>query len=72
MQRNLATKIRAKWESGLTTVQLKQDPPVLNICLNVGFALHNIPIVFKNISYTDLHLKFILFPSNYKVQHIIY
>ena len=28
MQRNLATKIRAKWESGLTTVWLKQDPPV--------------------------------------------
>ena len=29
MQRNLATKIRAKRESGLTTVQLKQDPPVV-------------------------------------------
>ena len=29
MQRNLATKIWAKWESSLTTVQLKQDPPVL-------------------------------------------
>ena len=28
MQRNLATKIQAKWESGLTTVRLKQDPPV--------------------------------------------
>ena len=28
MQRNLATKIRAKRESGLTTVRLKQDPPV--------------------------------------------
>ena len=28
MQRNLATKIRAKRESSLTTVQLKQDPPV--------------------------------------------
>ena len=28
MQRNLATKIQAKWESGLTAVWLKQDPPV--------------------------------------------
>ena len=28
IQRNLATKIQAKWESGLTTVRLKQDPPV--------------------------------------------
>ena len=30
MQRNLATKIRAKWESGLTAVHLKWDPPVVN------------------------------------------
>ena len=29
IQRNLATKIRAKWESGLTAVWLKQDPPVI-------------------------------------------
>ena len=29
MQRNLATKIQAKRESGLTAVRLKQDPPVL-------------------------------------------
>ena len=29
IQRNLATKIQAKQESGLTAVQLKQDPPVL-------------------------------------------
>ena len=28
MQKNLATKIRAKRESGLTTVWLKRDPPV--------------------------------------------
>ena len=28
MQRNWATKIRAKWESGLTAVWLKWDPPV--------------------------------------------
>ena len=28
MQRNLATKIWAKWESGLTAVRLKRDPPV--------------------------------------------
>ena len=28
IQRNLATKIWAKWESGLTTVWLKWDPPV--------------------------------------------
>ena len=28
IQRNLATKIWAKQESSLTTVQLKQDPPV--------------------------------------------
>ena len=29
MQRNLAKKIRAKQESSLTTVRLKQDPPVV-------------------------------------------
>ena len=29
IHRNLATKIRAKRESGLTAVQLKRDPPVL-------------------------------------------
>ena len=29
IQRNLAKKIRAKWESGLTAVRLKRDPPVL-------------------------------------------
>ena len=28
IQRNLAKKIRAKWESGLTAVWLKWDPPV--------------------------------------------
>ena len=28
IQSNLAKKIWAKWESGLTTVQLKRDPPV--------------------------------------------
>ena len=28
IQRNLATKIWAKWESGLTAVRLKRDPPV--------------------------------------------
>ena len=28
IERNLATKIWAKWESGLTAVRLKQDPPV--------------------------------------------
>ena len=31
IQRNLATKIQAKWESGLTAVWLKWDPPVENI-----------------------------------------
>ena len=30
IQRNLATKIWAKQESGLTTVRLKWDPPVVN------------------------------------------
>ena len=29
MQRNLATKIWAKRESGLTAVRLKRDPPVV-------------------------------------------
>ena len=32
MQRNLATKIRAKQESSLTAVRLKRDPPVLLLC----------------------------------------
>ena len=31
MQRNLATKIRAKRESGLTAVWLKRDPPVYDL-----------------------------------------
>ena len=33
IQRNLAKKIRAKWESGLTAVWLKRDPPVLTVLL---------------------------------------
>ena len=33
IQRNLATKIRAKWESGLTAVWLKWDPPVISMNL---------------------------------------
>ena len=33
IQRNLATKIWAKQESGLTAVWLKQDPPVSDIDL---------------------------------------
>ena len=33
MQRNLATKIWAKWEYSLTAVRLKRDPPVVN-CYN--------------------------------------
>ena len=32
-QRNLAKKIWAKWESGLTAVWLKQDPPVSQLLL---------------------------------------
>ena len=37
IQRNLATKIRAKREFGLTTVWLKRDPPVyiLYVCVSV-------------------------------------
>ena len=31
MQRNLATKIRAKREYGLTAVWLKRDPPVYTV-----------------------------------------
>ena len=31
IQRNLVTKIRAKWESGLTAVRLKWVPPVISI-----------------------------------------
>ena len=38
MQRNLAKKIRAKRESGLTTVRLKRDPPVCG--LNGYLFLH--------------------------------
>ena len=34
MQRNLATKIRAKRESGLTAVRLKRDPPVFILSNN--------------------------------------
>ena len=39
MQRNLATKIRAKWEYGLTAVRLKRDPPVSEIHDNVDLVL---------------------------------
>ena len=46
IQRNLARKIRAKWESSLTTVRLKQDPPV--------YHLH---IVFKKFQKAGLKIK---------------
>ena len=36
MQRNLATKIRAKRESGLTAVRLKWDPPVYRHISELG------------------------------------
>ena len=42
MQRNLATKNRAKQESGLTTVRLKRDPPVFiwfPVCSTNSFVL---------------------------------
>ena len=39
MQKNLAKKIRAKRESGLTAVRLKRDPPVL----------HSTPPIMKKI-----------------------
>ena len=35
-QRNVATKIRAKWESGLTAVRLKWDPSVYSWCWCCG------------------------------------
>ena len=37
-------KIQAKWESGLTTVQLKWDPPVWVLCSSIG------PLWTANIS----------------------
>ena len=42
MQRNLATKIRAKQESGLTAVRLKRDPPVFYSDDHVPYNIHNI------------------------------
>ena len=36
IQRNLATKIRAKQESSLTAVRLKWDPPVTNFIENIS------------------------------------
>ena len=51
MQRNLATKIRAKRESGLTAVRLKRDPPVKSsvTCVSWGTLL-----VVKYFSYRYL------------------
>ena len=39
IQRNLATKIQAKLESSLSTVRLKQDPPVKPTVLDGGFQI---------------------------------
>ena len=50
MQRNLATKIQAKWESGLTAVRLKRDPPVLSMNI-VG--LHEESTKAKKITVTS-------------------
>ena len=40
IQRNLATKIQAKQESGLTAVQLKWDPPVILFMLHEIIFFH--------------------------------
>ena len=42
MQRNLATKIRAKWESGLTAVWLKWDPPVVTSHTDENELVHTL------------------------------
>ena len=48
IQRNMATKIRAKRESGLTAVRLKRDPPVMPKTLGGHDLSH----------YFDLYSKF--------------
>ena len=39
IQRNLATKIQAKQESGLTAVRLKPDPPVIGTAIPYGWSI---------------------------------
>ena len=53
-QRNLATKIWAKWESGLTTVWIKRDPPVLEIlAISLFFCMQSY-IIFMFSQYFTL------------------
>ena len=56
MQRNLAKKIRAKQESGLTTVRLKWDPPVITIVVPGSLEMVNIVCIMKIIFTIDLDI----------------
>ena len=50
MQRNLATKIQPKWESGLTTVRLKRDPPVyIYIYILLSLYFHYNSFIASNL-----------------------
>ena len=66
IQRNLATKIQAKWESSLTTVWLKWDPPVE--CLK--FLLSH--MILPYISPWDLWSKLTLLTQEWLILLVSY
>ena len=71
MQRNLAIKIRAKRESGLTAVRLKRDPPVYwYICIISTCELIYIWVAFEgNIWFWHIYDHSILNKSLFLVFH---
>ena len=76
MQRNLATKIQAKWESGLTAVWLKQDPPVYawttkNELYTGGSCLSQIFWEHENLSGLSIIqlIQLLLLKMNIQIKH---
>ena len=60
----MATKIRAKWESGLTAVQLKRDPPVCQ------FGLPKTLIIYEDMTLSADVLMLIYNTLNIRIQVI--
>ena len=71
-------KIQAKWESGLTAVRLKQDPPVTSLCCSLKMKLkksyvHALKILWIGCIANQMHKEIIkpLFPMLTKIINLL-